>query len=157
MGPVKRRDVDFVDRLATSGAKGAEEAAVETLLEAHDGEVWRTWSGIPHDTIELFGAKFSALAPLPAAVVHESGLVCEFVGIGACQCGEDLIKARGCNREDAIPKNFGIIARGEVTDSGTVDDGVYHLVGLCSCSESRVVVPQRDGRDLRVTKRDVTC
>ena len=151
--PIKRWNVNFVDGFAASGTERAEEAAMETFLEAHKSKFGGTWYGIAHCALELFGSKLGTLASLPATVVHESCLVRGFVGVGTSQGGEDLVETRGCDRKDAVLENVVIVSRREIAKGGAVDDGVYHLLRLGGCSECGVVVPHGYGRDLSVARQ----
>lgn len=129
LGPVEGGDIEFVDGFAASGGEGAEETAVESGAEGHDGHLRGAGLLVVHGGGDFFGGGLgvAAAAALLEALVHKGGFVGELVGLGAGGGGEDFVEVFRCDFEHALLEDLGVVVLGEVAEGGTVDDGAGHL------------------------------
>lgn len=123
---------------------------MEGVGEAEDGQVRGTRLGVVEARGDLLVGPLDALAALPSAVEHHGGLVGQLVGLGTRLGGEDLVQSLGGDSEEAILQDVVPLAGGEVAQRWTVDQGGDELGGLSGLDQSRVVVANRDGGNLRV-------
>lgn len=149
--PVEGRNVELVNRLGAGGGERAEETAVESGLEGHDGELRRAGRLVGHggDEIGLREVDFGTTT-LALAVVHECSLVGSLVGVGAGERGEDLVHALGRSGEHTRLEQLSPIVRREVTERRAVDEGVDHLGRRSGLAEGLIVVTDGDGGDLGI-------
>lgn len=124
---------------------------MEALLEGQDREVGSTRRLVGQRRSHLgLGKVDIRAAALLLPSVHESGLVCKFIGIRTSLGCEDLVQASWCHRKDARLEDISPVMLREVAQCRAVDDGRDHLRrGSCEL-EGRVVVADRDGGNLRV-------
>lgn len=123
---------------------------MEGVCKAEDGQVGGTGLGVVEARGDFLVGPLDALATLRSAVEHHGGLVGQLVGLGSRLGGEDLVQALGGDPEEAILEDVVPLAGGEVAQSRAVDQGRDQLGGLSGLDESRVVVANRDGGNLRV-------
>ena len=82
--PVKGRDIQLVDGLAARRGQTAKETAVESGLEGQDGQLGRSRLLVLHGAFHILLGELNLGSPtLKLTVVHECGLVGDFVGVGA--------------------------------------------------------------------------
>lgn len=155
LGPVEGGNVELVDGLGPGGGEGAKQAAVEARAERQDRQALRGAGAlIVHGGGHLLlGELNGGAASLPLPPPHERRLVRRLVGVGARHRREHLVQPLGRHLEYARLEDLGPVVRWEVAQRRPVDDGVHHLLALSSCDEGRVVVPERDGRDLGVAMK----
>jgi hypothetical protein len=123
---------------------------VEGVGEAENGQVGGSGLGVVEARSDFLLGPLDALTTLLAAVEHHGGLVGQLVGLRTGLGGEDLVKALGGDAEETILQDIVPLAGREVAQSRTVDEGGDQLGGLSGLDESRVVVANRDGGNLRV-------
>lgn len=151
LGPVKGRDIQLVDGLAAGGGERSEETAVEGRLEGQDGKLGRAGTLVVHGGLELLLGELNlGTTTLQLAVVHESSLVGSLVGIGTSHGSENLVETLGGSTQDTSLQDVSPVGRGEVTQSGTVDQSVGHLRRLGSLHEVGVVVTNGNGSNLSI-------
>ena len=151
LGPVEGGDVELVDGLGAGGGQTAEEAAVEALLEGHDGHVGGTRGLVDHGRIDVGLGELGIVAStLLLALPHEGGLVCELVGVGAGLGSEDLVETLGGDGQNASLEDVGPVVLGEVAERRAVDDGRGHFGGSGCELQAGVVVAHGDRGNLGV-------
>lgn len=156
--PVKRRDVELVDGLGPRRRQRPEQTPVEARLERHDGQLRRPRRLVVHGRLHLLLGELDlrpAALQLPA--VHKRRLVRRLVGVGACHGREHLVEPLGRRLEDARLESRCPVVRGEVSERGSVDDGVDHVWRGGRLDERRVVVTDGDGGDLSISTFFVPC
>ena len=151
LGPVEGGNVKLVDGLAAGGGQTAEETTVEARLERHDGQLRGPRRLVLHGTGQfLLGEVNLRSTTLQLAVVHEGCLVGSLVGIRAGHGGEHLVHSLGGNLEHAAVQDMSPVMGREVTQGRSVDQRAGHLGRSSNLLEMRIVVANRDGRNLGV-------
>lgn len=149
--PVEGGNVELVDGLGAGGGQRAEETAVEATTEGQDGHVGRARCLVVHRAGDVLLGELNVVSTtLLLSLPHESGLVCELVGVRAGGSGEDLVKALGGGAQETGLEDLGPVVRREVAHCGTVDEGGGHLGAHGGLEESRVAVADGDRGNLGI-------
>lgn len=150
LGPVKSRDIQLVDGLRASSGKRTKETAVESRLKGQNREIRRTRLGIGHGGGKLLLREGGVVATLLATLVHESSLVSLLVSTGAREIKPDLVQSLGGTSKKALRESVSIVVGREVSESGSVDNGVNVLIRFDGLDQSGVVVSQSNRSNLGV-------
>lgn len=140
-----------MDWLGASGGQRAEQTAVETSLEGHDGHVGCARSLIVHRRGDLLSGEFNIwTTTLLTTLPHKRSLVCELVGVRSSLSSEDLVEALGSDLQDSSLEDLRPVVLREVAQSRSVDNGRSHLGCGSSSEKSWVAVSDRDRSNLSV-------
>jgi hypothetical protein len=124
---------------------------VEPLLERHDGHIRSTGSLVVHRRVDVCLGELSIVAStLLLTLPHESGFICELVGVRTSLGRKDLVEALWRDRENASLENVSPVMLREVAKRWTVDNGRHHLRRACCELQSGIVVPHRNGSNLSI-------
>lgn len=123
---------------------------MEGVGKAENGQVGGTRLGVVEARGDFLLGPLNTLTTLLSSVEHHGSLVGQLIGLRTRLGGEDLVQSLGGGPKETILQDIVPLAGGEVTQSRTVDQGRDKLRGLSGLDQSRVVVANRNGGNLRV-------
>mmetsp|Transcript_25415 Transcript_25415/g.57321 ORF Transcript_25415/g.57321 Transcript_25415/m.57321 type:complete len:509 (+) Transcript_25415:128-1654(+) len=146
-GPVERRYVHLVYRLAVRGRHTSQETAVERAVERQDGEVRGARRPVRHAAVHILGARGTS-PPLPGLVPDERGLEGVLVRAAPAHHRVGVREAGGGEAHEGRLDPARPVVRGEHAEARALEEeGQVGRVGHGRV-HGRVVVPDGKGGDL---------